>query len=242
VEIRPVDKREYRTAALEQLVAESNPGRAWWDENFQGEGFKQISSWIWDRRILDPDTGDSLGSTERLVLSAYEEFGLLEEFRENGKVTKQCGILFIHQPKVAAYCGISVRKLYDAHQKWAKLGVLRIAHDRREPGSKDGKPDRWTSGSQIVLYVPFRQLTEGEAQRETVRLAARLQEIIAREGLQRQAQLDRIRTIHQELLRAWSGTERKLASFWRALDTALSQSGIDDGIIKLIIPIRRPPG
>jgi hypothetical protein len=241
VELVPVDKREYRMATLAQLIDASNPGHEWWDESFAAEGFKQTSCWYWDPRISDPDTGKSFGRVERLVMSAYEHFGLLEEFHDGGKVTKPKGILYIHQAKVAAYVGISVRRLYDAHKKWEKLEVLRIAHDRRKPGSEDGQPDRWTSGPQIVLYVPTRKFTMAEEQDEKVRMKAREQEIITREGLRRQAQLERVRTIHQELLRAWTGTERTIGTFWRELDTALTDAGIDEDIICKIVPIRRPP-
>jgi hypothetical protein len=245
VELLPVDKREYRTASLDQLLDEANPGRQWWEAELDcgykqepwPDGFKQIQCWYWDPRILDPDDGRSLGTTERLVMSAYEEFGLLEEFRDNGKLTKPRGMLYIHQAKVAAYCGISIRKLYDANKKWEKLGILRIAHDRREPGCEDNPSDQWTSSPQIVLYVPFRQLTEAEAARETARMETELRGIIAREGQQRAAQVERIRTIHQELLRAWTGTERWLATLWRAVEKELITAGIDAGLIRIVIPI-----
>lgn len=243
VELVPVDKREFRAPGLEQLTAEDNPGRQWWDESFDGAGFKNISRWIWDERLLDLDDGRSLGVTERLVMSAYEHFGLLEEFRQNGEVTKPRGILVIYQKKVAAYLGISVRKLYDAHQKWAQLGVLRIAHDRRELETENGQPEKWSSGPQIVLYVPFLQLTDAEAARETARMAARLAEIVAREGRVRERQLERTRTIHQELLRAWAGTERKLYTFWRELRKKLEAAAVDRWIIDYVVPIpaERPP-
>lgn len=241
VELIPCDPHEYHAPALEQLITDNNPRTEWWDQNFDMDGHKSTSCWIWDSRLMDPDDPTApLGGTERLVMSAYEHFGLLEEWRKGHKVTKARGFLQIHQQEVADYCGISVRTLYEANCKWERLGVLRIATDPREPGSANGVADRWTAGPMKVIYLPMKPvMSDEEARQEADRLNARLAGIVAREGEQRLAQLKRIQAKHAELLKAWTSSERQLMSLWATIKRDL-RGEVDAELLRECFPTLHP--
>jgi transcriptional regulator with XRE-family HTH domain len=227
--------KSYHFAELEQLAANAITG-AWWDKDFKSHGFKNVSRWMWDNRILDPDTGKPLGTTERLIMSAYEEMGLLEEFKDTtGKVTKARGVLPVRQKHVARYVGCSVKSVYAANGKWERLGVLRIVS-----GEAKLTESGYKRGPQKVLYLPFKMLTDAEAEKEAQRMAAQVRQIIAREGAQRFAQLQEAQRLHAELLAAWRGREHCLVAFWRELARRLDAALIFPDLITKLIPPTRP--
>jgi hypothetical protein len=236
VEAVKMNGKSHHFAELEQLTADAITG-AWWDRDFKSHGFKSDSRWVWDARILDPDTGKPLGSMARLVMTAYEEMGLLEEFRDpkTGKVSKAKGVLPVRQRTVARYLGISVKSVYAANGKWERLGVLRIVSG--EPKLTESGYKR---GPQKVLYLPFRMLTEAEAVQEEQRMATAVRQIVAREGSQRVAQLVESQRIHGELLAAWRGREHCLGAFWRELARRLDAALIFPDLISKLVPPGRP--
>lgn len=237
VEAVALDQSRYHSPTLDELLADPRT-KNWWDASCDVEGFKYVSRWIWDKHIPDPDRpGKRLGPTARLVMTAYEHFGMHEQFRnDRGEVTKEKGVLHIHQQKVADYLHISLRSVYKANRKWEKLGILRIAHER---GQDEQTGARW-SGPQIVIYLPTRMLTEREAAEESRRLQARASEIVAREGEWRRQQLEQAARLHQELLTAWTGKEHCLRAFHNEIYRILCAAGIDNDLIPKLIPTRPP--
>jgi hypothetical protein len=209
----------------------------WFDQNFHKHGFKQISRWIWDPRLLGPD-GRTLGTIARLVMSAYESMGLLEELRDEktGKVTSPKGWLQVHQEKVAQYLGIDKSTLHRANQQWEDLGVLRIV---------SGKPKKTETGVRrgpmIVLYMPMRRLTDDEARAERERIAKRTREIVAREGAWRLQAVVEAQRLADELLTSWTGCEHCLGAFWREWARQMLAAAIDESLIRQLIPAAKPP-
>jgi hypothetical protein len=241
IEIVPIERGDGRGAHyhypdLPQLLAD--PGRAaYWDPEHKGAGFKHIDCWHWDPRIMDPETGRALGTIARLVMSCYQEKGLLDEFRdEKNRVTKHAGILEIHQKVVARYLGIDVKTVRKANRVWEKLGVLRIVS-----GDPKMTPKGWRRGRMKVLYLPLRMLTPEEAAREQERAEKRFKEIIQREGTQRLAQLMEMRRLHAELLTAWTGREHCMTALYRELARRLHAAYIFPDLIAKYIPPTRPP-
>lgn len=233
VEAVQLDPQSYHAPSIDQLAGDARSGR-WWNQAFDSEGFKVSQLWVWNDRIEDPDEpGKPLDVTARLVMEAYQHFGLLDEIRQNGAV-KPRGILHVHQQTVANYIGCSIRSVYRANQKWARLGILRIAHEREQ------QDDGWTSGPQIVIYLPMRQLTVAEADQERRRLQERTAEIVKREGLIRRQELERATRLHQELLEAWQGKEHSLRAFWNEVCRRMVAAGIAADIITYILPARPP--
>lgn len=241
IEIVPIERGDgkgthYHYAELSQLINDRNTG-AYWDPEFKGSGFKNIDRWQWDARIKDPETGRRLGTLPRLVMSCYQEKGLMDEFRDaKGQITKAAGILSIHQKTVARYLGISVKAVYAANRVWEKLGVLRIV-----AGEPKKTAAGWRRGPQKVLYLPLRMLTEEEAAQEKERAEKRLREIVAREGTQRLAQLMEMRRLHAELLTAWTGREHCMTALYRELARRMHAAFIFPDLIEKYIPPTRPP-
>jgi hypothetical protein len=235
VEAVAVDRKDFHGPTIEQLAGDPRL-KEWFDLEFGYEGFKGTSCYIWDPELRDPDDESApLGVIERLVMTAYEHFGLMEEFKDaRGRTTKAAGILKIKQPKIAEYLGISTKSVYNANQKWAKLGILRIAHDREE--IEGG----WNSAPQIVLYLPTRTLTEAEAQIEEVRMRSAVAELVKREAAQKRAQLEKALQVHLELLSAWRGREHCMRAFWKEVGRRLKAAGIDADLITRTIPHYNP--
>lgn len=215
-------------------LAEKMP--QWFDANFRSHGFKPISRWIWEPRLLDPDTGRPLGTIERLVMSCYEAKGLLDELCDkDGEVSSPKGWLQIHQKAVAGYLGISTRTLWKCNGKWERLGVLRIV---------SGKPRQTESGirrgAMIVLYMPFRTMTAEESEKERQRVERRVREIVAKEGAQRLLQLLEGKRLHGELLTAWEGREHCMGAFWREWRRQMEGARIFPDLIDKLVPPLRP--
>ncbi|PSH05159.1 MAG: hypothetical protein CXZ00_03105 [Acidobacteria bacterium] len=237
VEAVALESAEYHFPSPAQLAAQPKVG-AWWDAESDRKGYKAVSCWIWDRRIMDPDDPSSpLGTIERLVMSAYEQFGLMEEFRDakTRRVSKPKGFLQIRQQKIADFLQISIKSVWSANRKWEALGVLRIVHEH------DQTATGWVSGPQRVVYLPMRLLTEQEAKQEKARMETRVREIVAREGAQRLAQLMEAKRLHSELLEAWTGREHCMTAFYRELGRRFDGARIFPDLITKLIPPTRPP-
>jgi hypothetical protein len=237
VEAVALDSKCYHAPSIDQLASDPRTGH-YWNPEFQAEGFGKIDKWIFDPRLLDPDDpAKPLGDVERMVMAAYQQMGLKDEFpAASGRPGKAAGILDVHQQKVADYLGISRKSVYNANCKWVKLGILRVAHspEKQEDGS-------YKSGPQKIIYLPMRTLTEREAEVEAGRFQDRVREIVAREGARRRAGLERAAQLHRELLVAWTGKEHCLRAFWRELERRMVfDPAIDDYLIKRLIPIPSP--
>ena len=225
---------KYYFPTLQQLLAGNT--REWWDAEFKAHGFKGVPRWIWDERLLDPETGKPLGTSARVVMTVYVLMGLLEEIRYEGGKRKPKGFLQISQPKVAAYAGMDVSTVYRANCKWEALGILRIVTDERE----EITPGKYVSTPMKVIYLPFRMLTDQEAEIESARLERKVREIVAREGAQRIMQLREALRVGRELLDAWRGREHCMMAFWREYHRRLSAAFIYPDLIGQLVPI--PPG
>jgi hypothetical protein len=229
-----IDPKRYSYPSIEQLVA--GDMAAWFDANFKAKGFKAQSRWVWDARLRDPDTGRTLGTLPRLVMSLYESRGLLDEVRnEDGKVTSPKGILVMHQKKAARLLGCSVPALHAANQKWQALGVLRIVS-----GEPKLTESGYRRGPMKVVYLPFRMLTEAEAEIEEKRMAEACRRVLARQGAQRFAQVLDAQHIHRDLLAEWRGREHCLGAFWRECGRRLEAALIFPDLIADLIPPFRP--
>jgi hypothetical protein len=204
----------------------------WWDAKHDKKGFKALSCWPWDPRILDPKTGKPIGPTPRRVMSYYEQAGLLEAYKKTDGTMSEKGVLVVGQKTVARSLGVSVKAVYLANEIWEALGVLRIANE-----CKELRPGVWVRDSQKVIYLPFRMLTEREAELESARIAARVREIVAREGTQRLAQLREAQRLTDELAKAWGGREHRIEAFRKELRRRLDEARIfPDLINKLVSP------
>jgi hypothetical protein len=219
---------------------------AWFEANYRKAGFKKQSRWIFDSRLLDPDTGRPLGTTERLVMALYESKGLLEDVTDyTGKIVQRAGFLEAKQEAIAKTLGISVRGLYDANGKWERLGVLRIV-----AGNPKQTPAGMRRGKMQVLYLPMLMLTEEEAAIERVRFESALRRVAAgryageafrgpSNGPGRVLQLLEAKRIHEELLTDWTGKEHRLGTFWRDCRRQMAAAGVWDDLIDALIPPQR---
>lgn len=241
---------------------------AWWQpepdaeghEPVADEGYKARSRWVWDSRILDPDTMDTLrprplGNLARELMSYYESKGLLEEWRgapepggdPHGPIVKHSGLLQIHQAKVARELGCDPSSVYRANCKWEKLGVLRIA------AGNPRKTERgYRRGAQIVIYLPFRTLSDAEADAEAERMSQRIRQLAASQYAARlwgahgtNLQAAKALELHRALLDAWRGKEHSQVAFWREASRRLDAAGVSSEFYRYCIPPtrrERPPG
>lgn len=204
----------YFPPELGALVADARI-RELWDQSFTGwRGYKDIPTWLWDRRL-------PLSDTARLVMTYYIFCGLLDKDtrgRIAGKTTPK-------QSTVAAAVGISVKAVYNANCELAGMGLIRVAHP--EVKIEGGKMKR---GPQIILYLPIRQFTRQEAQAEYERMRR------AVEAARETAEAGRAHQIHAELLAAWTGREHSLAAFWNAARKQMLAAGIRRSLVSNLIP------
>jgi hypothetical protein len=231
-----VDPKRFVYPTIEQLCGDPGGGLAWFDANFKKHGFKPYSRWVWDPKLRDPDTGRRLGTTARKVMSLYESMGLLEDLRDNsGKVTSAKGYLESKQDGIADALGIDVRTLYTANCKWEKMCVLRISG-----GNPRETAEGIRRGKMLVIYLPFKQLTEEEAALELARVAARVREIVAKEGAQRLLQLREAQRLNTELVNAWKGREHCMGALWREWARQMTAARIYPDLIDKLVPPLRP--
>jgi len=260
VETVKLETMRSQAPSIEELRRDPETA-AWWEpehdadgrERPTGEGYKARSKWVWDPRILDPDTLDSahprpLGNFARELMSYYEGKGLMEEWRgeptpddPRGPILKHRGLLQIHQKKVASELGCDETTVYRANCKWEKLGVLRIAA---------GNPHRTERGirrgAQIVLYLPFRTLSDAEAESEAERMSQRVRQLVASKYAERLwgrsgAALQGVKALelHHALLDAWRGREHSQVVFWREASRRLDAAGIRPEFYRYCIPPTR---
>jgi hypothetical protein len=141
VDLVPLQETTVRAPSLAELRADP-VGGAWWEPEdaldahgkriYHAEGYKAIDQWIWDPRILDPETLNDpkprpLGTLPRLLMSLYQSRGLMSEFAPSEQFPegKKSGFLRMHQAEAARLLGCSRRSIYRANCLWEKLGVLR---------------------------------------------------------------------------------------------------------------------
>jgi hypothetical protein len=250
VESRGLQQVHVRAPGLEQLRADPVSG-AWWEQK-DGQagqeshiGYKARSKWAWDPRICYPGSTKTLGTGERELMSFYEGKGLLEEWRDapspehpKGKIVKARGVLQIHQTKVAREMGCDPSTVYRWNCVWEKLGVLRIAAGN--PRETPAGPRR---GPMVVVYVPFRSMTDQEAEMEAERMSRAVRELCASQyardlwgaaGALRQAL--EAKSIHRDLLVSWRGSERKMHTLWRSCTEACTAAGISPEFVRHVIP------
>jgi hypothetical protein len=260
VDLVPLQETTVRAPSLAELRADPVAG-AWWEPEgtldahgkpiYQAEGYKAIDQWIWDQRILNPETLNhpkprSLSTLPRLLMSLYQSRGLMSEFAPSERFPegKKSGFLRMHQAEAARLLGCSRRSIYRANCLWEKLGVLRIVagNPRKTAGG-------WERGAQEVLYLPFRTLTDAECDAEAERMARRVREVCASQyarelwgsaGALKQAV--KALELHRELLARWRGSERQLRTFYRAVAEACSAAGIFADFYTECLPPSRPPG
>lgn len=210
---------------LHELLAESSTGDVFQDpgQSFKVGGHKRIPMWVWDKRL-------PLSSTARLVLSYYFFCGLLD--RRNGKIY---GLVQPLQRTVAKALGLSLRSVYNANCELAspRVALIRVAHSKpiiRPDGS-------FCRGPQKILYLPTRQLSDDEAKAEQERLRRAL------DGVRATAapwMVSRLKELHEELLKAWTGAEHSLGAFWNEVRRRSLADGIhQSAVINQLLPI--PP-
>ncbi|HEY1209961.1 MAG TPA: helix-turn-helix domain-containing protein [Terracidiphilus sp.] len=250
VEAQEIAQERPQYPSIEELSdATTQPQSShWWDKTFAKLGFSDMSRWIWDPKLRDPDTGGRLGTIERLVMACYEDKGLLDELHNaDGTVSSGNGrgLLTIHQKTVAAYLGISRRTLCRCNGKWERLGVLRIVS-----GEPRQTPNGFRRGAMMVVYLPIRMLTETEAAFEVARMekakqratsemmAAKLRPDLLTRAIEDILEATRL---HGEILSAWQGQEHCLGAFWRECARQMQTARIHPELIERLIPPRRPP-
>lgn len=221
--------------AIEQIAASGMAD--WFDLNFKSLGFKAISRYIWDPRLRDPDDGSPLGVLPRLVMSFYEMAGLLEEFRneKTGAVSKK-GELEMLQPNVAERLGVDPSSIYRANCKLEALGLIRVVAGRHKQKTERG----YRRGPMLVLYLPFRRLTEAEAVMEEQRMEEACRRVLAQEGAKAYREVLGAKLVHHDLLSEWRGKEHWLGAFWRELGRRLTAHGAADDLIARMVPPLRP--
>jgi hypothetical protein len=215
-----VDVECYHAPSLDQLLEDADTS-AWWDPTATWTtGFKDVPLWIWDKRLMDPDNPERpLGDIPRLVASYYVAKGLMDK----GEVDPM-------QDKVARDCGISPKSVYLANQKLAKLGggtVFRVVPrggKRRADGSYEA------AKSTMILYLPLRQITHEDAERERARFAAALaaQDLHGWDVIAYKA--------FEKLLSSWEGTERQFKTFYKQLQQELLAAGLPAGVVVRLAP------
>lgn len=218
VQERELPSDRYHAPTQEQLCADPNVG-SFWDSgaNF-GDGFKDVPSWIFDKRL-------PLSDTARLVFVYYVFCGLLDHDPATDQVR---GEVHPRQSKVAAALGITIRSVYAANQELVNVGLIRVAHPK--PTVQGGK---FVRGPARIIYLPIRQMTSEEAAAER----DRFHQVVSR--IRDQVAASRAAMLHNSLLTAWTGQEHHLRSFWNELRRQLLADGIDRSIVRTLIP--RPP-
>lgn len=208
------DEREFRYSDLPAIVR-NLPANCWDPEAGGTKGFKDVPEWIWRAELPVTDTA-------RLVMTYYVLCGLLDDVG-GGHVR---GEVHPKQETVARALGISVKSVYNANQEWVRLGIIRVAHP---------KPTRSPNGSYVrgpakIIYLPVRQLSREEADRERQRLLA------AAKRVRDIADAQRALTLAGELLAACTGKEHALHVFWRDLRRKLHDCGIQRPTINTLVP------
>ena len=187
------------------------------EEGDQGvRGFGYVPKWVWHSNL-------PLSSNARLVMSYYYMIGLVKP--RNGK---PIGIVRPKQITVARALGISVRSVYNANCELASLTIIRVAHERNS--HRDGS---FTSGPQIIIYLPIRQLTAEEADFERKRLQFALRAATAPPA---PWMASRVKELHAALLSEWEGKEHSLRAFWNQIRKNALAEGIYLKFINILIP------
>ena len=151
--------------------------------------FKHLPQWLWAGAavVLEGAPGDELLLHVRPGIE------------EDERTQKMTDVVRPYQRTVATAIGTSVRSVYNANQELERLGLIRVAHERIE------RPDgSFTSGPQIIVYLPIRQLTKEEASEERQRLRTVL--AIARDlagGSKHPWILSGVNELHNALLSDW---------------------------------------
>jgi hypothetical protein len=181
--------------------------------------FKHIPQWLWHASL-------PLSWKARLVMTYYFMCGLGSKDSRTGKTI---GVVKPRQKTVADALGISVRSVYNANCELARLSLIRVAHERIE--HQDGS---FSSGPQIIVYLPIRQLTAEEADFERKRLEFAL--LAARSTSHGGWMTPRVKELHKALLDEWEGKEHCLRAFWNQLRRNAIGEGIHLAVINSLIP------
>lgn len=180
--------------------------------------FKHIPGWLWSPKL-------PLTWKARLVMSYYFMCGLGSK---DSRTRKPIGVVRPRQQTVAEALGISTRSVYAANCELARLSLIRVAHERiqRQDGS-------YTSGPQIIVYLPIRQLTADEATFERKRLQLALRDAAAPPA---PWMTSRVKELHQALLSEWEDKEHCLGAFWNQIRRNAIADGIHLAVINSLIP------
>lgn len=199
-------------------------GRLLEGEKMFRQNFKRIPQWLWDPKL-------PVSWKARLVMSYYFMCGL----GSKNKHKKIIGEVHPEQRKVSSMVGISVRSVYSANLELAAIGLIRVAHKRIK--LKDGS---LRNTSQIIVYLPIRQLSEEEANEERTRLKLMLDCARMTSGEQKPGwMLPRVKELHEALLKAWTGQEHSMRVFWKRVRENAIAEGVHLSVIERLIP--NPP-
>lgn len=113
----------------------------------------------------------------------------------------------------------------------APIALIRVAHfpARFNPHNRTWKPPR-----QRIIYLPMRLLSREEAEREKTRFRR------AVEAFSRQPWAARARTLHAELLAAWTAQEHTLQGFWSEFRRRCHSAGISREAAAALCPSAHP--
>lgn len=195
-------------------------------------GFKDVPEWLWDSRL-------PLSDTARLVMTYYICCGMLDPSKDDKALFGRTeftvrGVVNPKQQTVANALGISVKSVYLANHDLAEMFLIRVAHDKP---IRDAQGN-WKRGPAKIIYLPIRQFTMAEAERERQRFKAL---ILRRTGAQEaRGQLQEAVSIHQRLLDAWQGSEHALRAFWNECRAQMMRASIAKSLVFELIP--QPPG
>ncbi len=220
----------FRPASLAMQVKDPEMGHIWDAGKLNVSGFagwKDVPDWIWHPAFR-------VNEVTRVLLTAYCVLGMLD-VEHSGY-----GVIEKFQAFVADYIGVSLPSVRAAHRELAELGLVRIAHQTHPVGERR-RPQGWQpEGPVKVLWVPGLVLSQEEAILETERMLAVQARQVSDYARQRFAQAF---ALHQAVLRAYIGSNRRLMSFWRDLQSRLEAAGIERSLVTQICPLPgHPPG
>jgi hypothetical protein len=206
------------TAALNPCRGKRKQIYATAEQGFQGaNGFFDCPAWIWH-----PNT--PLSWTARLVLTMYVSAGLLQnDNRGHLKGFKQW--------RVACASGLTVSTVEAANRELKDRGICRAFSEQvNESGCRRRTP-------QQVLYLPIRQFTKEESERELQRHRQAMQ--AAYSHGYGEADVKYAQRIHQALIEAWTGKEHQLSAFHNEYARQLHANGVNRRLINILLG--KPP-
>jgi hypothetical protein len=230
-------KEDYALPKLEDLRSASLPVK--FDTKSKANGYYHVPGWMADQRWMTHEALRKAGVTAKTAKQVFEYLcscgllqlkTLIQGEPPNTKARK--GLRYdvaVSQRKIAQALSMHTKTVRRAIRFWELVGVLQVKHYK---AYKD-EAGNWHQPSCLYIYIADRMLTWEHARQELDRLKH------FRKQIQDKSYWRLASEIHRALLDEWTGTERKLHTFWRACSEKMLTAGIPEKIIKVLIP--QPP-